>query len=239
MTKRVIVVHTAESGETPGAAEGVTNYLEHRGLPVTRVFDADSETQMLDIRADCSGARGLPKADGVHYEHAGRAEQSAADWSDPYSTQMLDRSARRAAEDATELKIPVVRLTPQQVKAGASGFCGHIDVTNAYQIRGGHWDPGPGFPWDRYLDLVRKYQGETTAPVPPAASEEDVTTVLLDHKGGAWLVFSSGFRSAINDHGTHDENAAELAYWRFLCSTIDYTQNPKLSAYWLNATKAL
>lgn len=173
MPKRVIVIHTAECGESANADKGIENTLKSRRIPVTRIFDADSEIQMLDIRAACGAARGLPKADGVHYEHAGFARQTPDEWADPYSEAMLRRSAARAAQDAAELGIPAVHLTPAQVRAGGRGFCGHIDVTNAYQVRGGHWDPGPNFPWDHYLDMVRSHMGEASQAEPPVIPQED------------------------------------------------------------------
>jgi hypothetical protein len=157
MPKRLIVIHTAECGETLKADTSVAAYLRSRNLPVHYVVDADSHVKMLELADRCGAARGLPSRDGVHIEHAGTAHQTPAQWADDYSVKMLHISAMLAAHAASELGIPVRHVRGQAVRTG-SGFCGHIDVTNAYGVRGGHWDPGPSFPWEWYLDLVRTYQ---------------------------------------------------------------------------------
>jgi len=66
---------------------------------------------------------------GLHFEHAGRAAQTAKDWADPYSRKMLLLSAELQAKKSTQYGIPVVKLTPVQIRAGKLGFCGHRDVT--------------------------------------------------------------------------------------------------------------
>lgn len=43
--------------------------------------------------------------------------------------------------------IPLVKLTPADVRAGRAGVIGHADYTQGTGD-GTHWDPGPGFPWD-------------------------------------------------------------------------------------------
>ena len=64
------------------------------------------------------------------------------------------RSARITAEWCRKYSIPPVHLTVAQLKAGRKGFVGHVDVSNAYH-QSDHDDPGPNFPWDYYLGLVR------------------------------------------------------------------------------------
>ena len=177
MTKRLIVIHTAECGESANADKGIHNTLVSRRIPVHRIFDADSEIQMLDITAPCGAARGLPRADGIHYEHAGTARQNAEEWADGYSVEMLERSAIRAAEDSLAENIPVFRLTEGADVRGGSGFCGHIDITNAYDVKGGHWDPVPSFPWDYYLGRVNHHRGTQTTTTP---KDDDMGTYIFD-----------------------------------------------------------
>ena len=168
MTKRVLVVHSAECGETDTAAEGVARYLQGRRLPVHYTVDANSHVQMLALTADCRAARGLPPADGIHIEHAGRASQTPAEWADPYSDAMLGRSAILAAKACIQFNIPPVHLTGPAVKNGR-GIVGHHDITVAYNVKGGHTDPGVNFPWRHWLDMIAINMLALRPPAPPAA----------------------------------------------------------------------
>jgi N-acetyl-anhydromuramyl-L-alanine amidase AmpD len=170
---RLIVIHTAECGERKGAARGVGAWFQNptaKGSAHATV-DADEIVQHAGWDEICAHARGGDaNRTGIGIEHAGRASQTAAEWDDPYSRAMLMRSAALVAELCARYGIPAVRLTPAQVAAGAKGICGHADVTNAYNVRGGHSDPGNGFPWDRYISMVRG-AGWQAVPDPQALPE--------------------------------------------------------------------
>jgi N-acetyl-anhydromuramyl-L-alanine amidase AmpD len=92
----------------------------------------------------------------ISIEHAGSANQTPAQWDDDYSNAELKVSAELAADIAKRYNIPLIHLTAGEVNDGKSGFIGHVDVTNARKIKGGHTDPGPNFPWTKYLALVKE-----------------------------------------------------------------------------------
>ena len=52
-------------------------------------------------------------------------------------------------------------LVADDLVAGRRGITGHVEVSRAY--RSDHWDPGPGFPIERFLDDVRKAQQRARA----------------------------------------------------------------------------
>lgn len=144
--------------------------------------------------ADETGAL-LTPADGfVPYSRASWTLRSGNAWSENIELcayakwkrddwlarpKLLDACARWLGERSTATGIPLVKLTPEQYRAGQSGVIGHIDHTVGY-ADGTHWDPGPGFPWDVVLDKARAY----------ASPEEDDMTpeqhATLDKI--AWLV---------------------------------------------------
>ena len=93
---------------------------------------------------------------GVGFEHAGFARQKRAEWLDDYSTNMLWQSAQIAAQLCTRYDIPIRVLTEDEVKRDEAGFTTHAMVTKAKGIRGGHYDPGPNFPFEYYMKLVRR-----------------------------------------------------------------------------------
>jgi N-acetyl-anhydromuramyl-L-alanine amidase AmpD len=155
----LLVIHTMESPEKPDTAEAVANWFAGSGAPEASAhYCIDNNTVVQCVR-DHDVAWAAPGANhnGLHFEHAGRAAQSKKDWSDPYSTAMLLRSANLAAQKCKRYGIPVRRLTAAELKAGRRGLCGHIDVTRAFR-KGTHTDPGVDFPWDRYLRYVRAFK---------------------------------------------------------------------------------
>ena len=48
-------------------------------------------------------------------------------------------------------------LVAADLVAGRRGITGHVEVSRAFK-RSDHWDPGPGFPIESFLDDVRARQ---------------------------------------------------------------------------------
>lgn len=153
---RGIVVHDMEAAEGRTTAESVARYFAGSKAPKASAHlnvDMDSVVQSVKIN-DTAWHAPNANADFIGMEHAGFARQSRAEW--VADDHMLNLSAAAAAELCNRLWIPPVHLTLDQVRDGHSrGFCGHVDVSNAFHNPGGHVDPGNQFPWDLYLDKVR------------------------------------------------------------------------------------
>jgi N-acetyl-anhydromuramyl-L-alanine amidase AmpD len=148
----LIVIHTMESPESVGAAKQVANWFAGKTAPQASAhYMVDNDLIVQSVQeADTAWA-----VDDWHYntvsisiEHAGSAKQTAQQWQDPYS------QAELAADIAKRWHIPAVKLSPEDILSGKSGFCGHVDITVAKKIAGGHTDPGSNFPWTQYLKLV-------------------------------------------------------------------------------------
>lgn len=161
-----IVIHDMEAPEGALTAENVGHYfqnpLDKNGQPVKASahygVDVDSVVQYVrdeDTAWHCPGAN----ADGIGVEHAGYARQTAEEWADAYSIAMLERSAELVAALCAKHMIPIVRLTPEDVRLGRRGICGHDTCTDAFKTPNGHRDPGPNFPWQWYLERVRAHAG--------------------------------------------------------------------------------
>lgn len=155
----LLVIHTMESPEKPDTAEAVANWFAGPSAPQASAHYCIDSNSVVQCVRDNDVAWCAPNANhnGLHFEHAGRASQRLAGWSDAYSTAELLLSAELAAAKVEAYGIPVVKLTPAGVRAGKLGFCGHIDVTRAFPGSGSHTDPGPGFPWPRYLSYVHAF----------------------------------------------------------------------------------
>jgi N-acetyl-anhydromuramyl-L-alanine amidase AmpD len=156
----LIVVHTMESPEKPDTAEGVANWFHGPTSPIASAHYCIDSNTIVQCVFDHDVAFGAPNANhnGLHFEHAGKASQRAVAWSDPYSTRELLLSAELAAIKSREYGIPLVHLTPAQIRLGKLGFVGHADITKAYPGSGTHTDPGPNFPWPLYLRYVKAFK---------------------------------------------------------------------------------
>lgn len=156
---RLLVIHDMEAPERAGAAEAVASYFAGPNAPRASAhycIDSDSYVQCVKD-SDVAWAAPNANSDGLHFEHAGYARQSEAEWLDPYSKAMLEISAKLVAAKCKQYGIPAVKLTPAEVAAGKKGICGHYDMTCAYPGTGTHTDPGPNFPWAYYLARVKHY----------------------------------------------------------------------------------
>ena len=182
----LIVIHTMEMDEKGETAENCAQWFCNPKAKVSAHYcvDADSIVQCVqdkDVAWHAPGAN----HDGIGIEHAGRAKQAGRDWSDAYSTAMLERSATLAAELCRKYKIPVTWLFPADLVAGKRGITTHDAVSKAFK-RGSHWDPGQGFPVERYLALIRAKLGDKAAPAEMKPLKDAPPTLKLGAEG--WQV---------------------------------------------------
>lgn len=167
---RVIVIHSTEGHEHTRAAEDGASYDQRRtdGTSTHYFVDPDTAVQCVYTTDTAHTARRKGNRIGIQYELCGKAGQSAAQWDDDASNAILRRAAKIAAVDAKRYGIPIRKLSPEEVRAGKSGFCGHVDITKAFpEDRGSHTDPGKNFPWTEFLTLVLAASAVTPAPSVP------------------------------------------------------------------------
>lgn len=154
---QLIVIHSAETPETAQSAEGVAHYFATTDVKASAHFTVDRDSVVQSVQVEdtawhCKNAN----ANGIGIEHAGRASQTAEQWLDDYGRDMLELSAKLAADLCRQFSIEPVRA---EFLSGASptvvrpGFTGHRDVPG----HGSHSDPGLAFPWDYYIGRVAFY----------------------------------------------------------------------------------
>lgn len=176
---RLVIVHTAEGSRTVESLGGwfqrpATKASSHAGIDDHRV-----ETYVPFDRAAWTTRSANGISDNV--ELCGFAKWSHDEWLT--HARMLEMCAAWIRERCQARGIPIRKLTPDQVAAGAAGVCGHADWTIGMRD-GTHTDPGSGFPWDHVMALA------SGVPLGPASltrlKEGDVGAAVLAWQ--RWLV---------------------------------------------------
>ena len=178
----LVVIHSAEIGKSLDGAEALARGFARvrflRTCPICKAdnggaarcptcgapskenkssahynVDADSATQSVletDIANHAPGVNPI----SIGIELCGRARQTAAEWDDGYSRLMLARAAKLTAAICRRWGIPVQFVSPSGLVAGVPGITTHASVSEAFK-RSTHHDPGPHFPFGRFLEMVK------------------------------------------------------------------------------------
>lgn len=153
---RWIVIHSMEAPEASTTAENVANWFASPAAPKSSAhfcIDSDSIIQCVletDIAWHAQGGNKY----GIGLEHSGYARQTREQWLDSYSQAMLSLSAKLSTMLCDKFDLPKEYVDREGLKAGLKGITTHNEITKAFNIAGGHYDPGPNFPMDYYIDLV-------------------------------------------------------------------------------------
>lgn len=199
---RLVVIHDMEAPEKPDTAENIASWFAGPTAPQASAHVCIDNDSIVGCVHDEDTAWAAPNAnsDGLHIEHAGYANQSFNDWLDPFGKAMIEISAKHAAAWCKKYGIPPRHLSISEIRNGAKGFAGHVDITNALNGGSGHTDPGPNFPWDYYLSRVIFY----LSPAGVASGGEEMIILLRDPKNGA-IYKTDGFQAVHLDGTEYNE----------------------------------
>lgn len=160
-----IVIHGTVSPCQRGGARSVARYFQSSsaGGSAHYVVDPGEVVQCYDERTICWHAP--PNANSIGIELCDPQKGASGRWQDDDHEAMLKRAAALVRQVAARWDIPLRKLTVAQVRAGAAGICGHVDVSAAFH-QTDHSDPGPNFPWPEFMQMVN----DGTGPVEPEHS---------------------------------------------------------------------
>lgn len=178
----LVVVHAAECPIRGGYARSVAGWFARSPAdagPGTSAHTFADPAEVVEmVRAGTIayhvGPAGNPLSRGE--EHAGYTAYTREQWTTPDGLAMLRLSSARRAGYMVTHDIPIRWLSIEQVRQAArtramadGGLCTHNDIrlafndaTHTYTT---HTDPGAGYPYDLYIDMVRR----------AAEGEDDVT----------------------------------------------------------------
>ena len=173
---RLVIIHTAEGARTYedlGAffASGSAGVSSHVGID-----DKAGKVGEYVKRPDKAWTAGDANPYSVNAELCGFASWSTATWKQHPA--MLDNTARWIAEECRHYGLPIVKLGPNEASHGGRGVCGHVDVSGP----GGHWDPGPNFPWREVIEAA-KNGGPVFGAAAPADPPRQLPVALLGQIG--------------------------------------------------------
>lgn len=175
----LIGIHTMECDEDDNVANAVANYF--KTVEASAHWCVDN-AHRVRVVYDEDTAWTMPPTNGysLNVEMAGYAAQTPAEWKDTYSQSTLDNAALCVAEWCKKYDIPIRRLTDDQIRSQAKGLAGHVDVNRVF-ADSTHYDPGPDFPWDGFLERVTVHfnaLGGSTAPVKPVSAKKPDCTAF-------------------------------------------------------------
>jgi hypothetical protein len=157
---RAVVLHSPGGGDT---AQAVAARLATVDQPEAAHAVIDPDT-IVDLLPDDATALHGVRSSSAALDLA--LAYDPARWgTDPAAEEaLLVRAAAWAGVRAVRHGIPVRRITVDAWHAGQAGFAANGDV-----------DPGPDFPWDRFLQLTAWVAGRVAASRPPLTSEQPAT----------------------------------------------------------------
>lgn len=181
---RVIVIHDMEAPEENTTAEAVARYFASGKVVASAHLNHDTDSTVKSVhREDVAYAAPGCNHDGLQHELAGYARQTRVQWLDSASRAVMNRAAFTVAYECKKYRIPIRHLTNEELAAGKRGIVGHNQVSNVYK-KSSHWDPGPDFPWDVFMERVRYWYKKRFA-LPPKSDVPNKPTLRQGDRGPA------------------------------------------------------
>jgi N-acetylmuramoyl-L-alanine amidase len=179
-----IGIHTMEAPEAGTTAENVANYFKNPSVKASSHWCVDNNSRVRCVY-DADSAWTMPPVNGqsMNVEMAGYAGQTPIQWDDAYSDAVLDNAAVCVAEWCHKFSIPVRHLTDDQIRTMQKGIVGHADVNRVFRASD-HWDPGPNFPWSRFLGRVSVHLGNVPVAKPNCTALQSSVRATADNLWG-------------------------------------------------------
>lgn len=151
-----IVIHCTVSPCKAGGARDVARYFRKTVTRPSSAHYVVDPFEVVQVVPDHTVAyHAPPNLDTLGVELCDPQAGPSSRWNDDLHMSMLRLAARLVANLALAYDVPIQKLGPRDLVGGLRGICGHVDVSNAFH-ESTHTDPGDGFPWGRFMRLVRE-----------------------------------------------------------------------------------
>lgn len=155
----LVVIHTTESHDRPGRldVDSIHGWFDNSVSDASSNVIVDAEGHSTTCVPDCDKAWTQSRFNPYALSIELIAFAKTPRWRWLKRQRQLKKAAKFCAYWCRTHKIPVRRaaVNARTATITKSGICGHGDLGAA---GGGHWDPGPGFPWDRFMRYVAYYR---------------------------------------------------------------------------------
>lgn len=156
-----VVIHCTVS-PTRDYADNIANYFRTTDRPASAHYVVDQARIVQCLRETTIGYHAPPNTGSVGIELCDPQKGSTARWQDVDHQAMLRLAAGLTREIAARWGVPLRKLSASDLRAGKRGICGHVDVSDAWHLTD-HGDPGAGFPWGQFMDLVTGQEDDVSA----------------------------------------------------------------------------
>lgn len=209
---RLEVIHDMEADETSTTAEAIARMFQKTSVKKSAhyCYDNDSVVQCV-LDKDVAYAAPGGNRDGRHYELAGFAHQSTEEWRDHFSLSMLAQVAIDVSDACDASGNQKTWLSDRELFAGRRGIIDHAGISRVYKLSD-HTDPGPNFPKDLFVDMVRS--AHLLSPLTPNTSGG--FHVMQD--GEAFLVcpLDGGYQKLQSDGGVFNSDGCNHYHGSYL-----------------------
>ena len=211
---RLVVVHTAEGARS---FRDLGSFFGNSSAQVSSHVGIDDERGTIGEyvhRPDKAWCQASYNSMSICVELCGAPINSSqpcgANWTaDEWNRHdaMLANVADWIREECQHYGLPIKRLTAAEAQGSGRGVTSHNDLGAG---GGGHWDPGPNFPWDRVLDMARGGTGPEPEPEQP---DDDRFAVVLK-SNGALETFTELESGEVKHRWQPKANAGEWSEWQ-------------------------
>lgn len=167
---RRIVIHCtvgAEPGHV-GAARDTAAYFRKRSAGGSAHYVRDARETVQCAYDSVIAWHAPPNPHSIGYEVCCSLDaQGRGHWQREDHQKALLGAAKDVARLCLAYGVPVRKVSVADLRAGREGICGHVDVSAAFH-QSTHWDPGPAFPWQQFMQMVEKEAAMLRRPEPAA-----------------------------------------------------------------------